>query len=391
MITLPKISLLPEGDIAGLAVSDKSAPPGESFLTLLSQALPGPGDGKPLDLDALTRGTQKLALEPDAIAEDTDAKALLEAMLAATDSQPNAAATVANVGDKIHSVKDDKPHNEQEMAALRALFAMLAHQQTTALTKESVSGQASATTTTAIATATGPLTKTLTDDARAELKSDDKTRTDTQAATAQAQPTAAIATQQPDAVQASGNADTLFNDAFASSPATPSVLQPSINNATTAATSTGVPLATPHTAVLNGKPGSAEWQHAFSQQIILMTRNGQQRAELRLNPEELGLVQISLKIDDSLAQMQFVSPHSYVRAALEAALPTLRTQLAESGIQLGQSDISSESFAGQQQGQPQHHGSRVGPSSVGHDEESQAAPARLQRLAQGDNAVDTFA
>lgn len=44
-----------------------------------------------------------------------------------------------------------------------------------------------------------------------------------------------------------------------------------------------------------------------------------------------------------------VSPHQHVRAALEAALPVLRTQLAESGIQLGQSNISGESFSGQQQ------------------------------------------
>lgn len=57
---------------------------------------------------------------------------------------------------------------------------------------------------------------------------------------------------------------------------------------------------------------------------------------------------ISLKLDDNQAQLQLVSPHSHVRAALEAALPMLRTQLAESGIQLGQSSISSESFAGQQ-------------------------------------------
>ena len=44
-----------------------------------------------------------------------------------------------------------------------------------------------------------------------------------------------------------------------------------------------------------------------------------------------------------------ISPHQHVRAALEAALPVLRTQLAESGIQLGQSNISGESFSGQQQ------------------------------------------
>ncbi len=41
-----------------------------------------------------------------------------------------------------------------------------------------------------------------------------------------------------------------------------------------------------------------------------------------------------------------VSAHSHVRAALEAALPVLRTSLAENGIQLSQNSVSSESFAG---------------------------------------------
>ena len=64
-----------------------------------------------------------------------------------------------------------------------------------------------------------------------------------------------------------------------------------------------------------------------------------------LTPQDLGQVHISLKLDDNLAQLQMVSPHSHVRAALEAALPMLRTQLAESGIQLGQSNISSGHLA----------------------------------------------
>lgn len=85
---------------------------------------------------------------------------------------------------------------------------------------------------------------------------------------------------------------------------------------------------------------------------------GQQSAELRLHPQDLGEVQISLKVDDNQAQIQMVSPHQHVRAALEAALPVLRTQLTESGIQLGQSNISGESFSGQQQAASQQQQSQ---------------------------------
>lgn len=394
MITLPKISVSPEGEIAGLAGSDKTAPNGETFLALLSQAMPGLGDGKTVDLDALAGGTPKLALKPGELTEDADAKTLLDAMLAGlnapVDGQADDTAAVARVTDKIHSVAEDKQLNEQNMAALSALFAMLPHQQTATLSQV----ESQATSTANIATVTSNLAKALAGDARADVKSDGKTRPETQNVSGQAQPTAAVAPQQHEAVQAASNADKLFNDANASSPTTPSALQPLVSSATAATTPTTAAIATPHTAVLNAQLGTAEWQHAFSQQVTLMTRNGQQSAELRLNPEDLGQVHISLKIDDNLAQMQFVSPHSHVRAALEAALPTLRTQLAESGIQLGQSDISSESFAGQQQqqGQPQQGGSRGGQFSfAGSGEESVAAPASLQRIARGDNAVDIFA
>jgi len=39
----------------------------------------------------------------------------------------------------------------------------------------------------------------------------------------------------------------------------------------------------------------------------------------------------------------FVSAHSSVRAAVEAALPQLRAQLAESGISLGNTSVGAES------------------------------------------------
>lgn len=146
--------------------------------------------------------------------------------------------------------------------------------------------------------------------------------------------------------------------------------------------------------VLSAPLGSGEWQQSLSQHITLFTRQGQQSAELRLHPEDLGQVQISLKLEDNHAQLQMISAHSHVRAALEAALPVLRTQLAESGIQLGQSSISSESFAGQQHAfsQQQHGASTPGQQTPLADDESElAVPASLQAAARGTGTVDIFA
>lgn len=118
------------------------------------------------------------------------------------------------------------------------------------------------------------------------------------------------------------------------------------------------PLASATTAtapLLNAPLGSGEWQQALGQQVLMFARNGQHQAELRLHPQDLGAVQISLRLDDNQAQLHMTAAHGQVRAALEAALPHLRTALAESGIQLGQSSIGSEAQSqwgnGQQQGQ----------------------------------------
>lgn len=149
------------------------------------------------------------------------------------------------------------------------------------------------------------------------------------------------------------------------------------------------------TANVRAQLGTADWQQNVSQHITLFTRSGQQTAELRLHPESLGQVHITLKVEDNLAQIQMASPHSHVRAALEAALPVLRTQLEENGIQLGQSNISSDGFAGQQQ-QPSSQQSFAARSDADgrenqDDNELLAVPAALQSSARGDNAVDIFA
>ena len=181
------------------------------------------------------------------------------------------------------------------------------------------------------------------------------------------------------------------------------------NALTSVASSSAAPLtmptasattSTPSTPMLNAQLGSDEWQQALSQQIVMFTRNGQQNAELRLHPADLGAIQISLKLDNDQAQINMASSHSHVRAALEAALPQLRNALAESGINLGQSQVSSDSFAQsqgfqQQQQQEARRDGQHGTFSLSQDDDSEitpiAVPAALQARILGTGAVDTFA
>lgn len=155
---------------------------------------------------------------------------------------------------------------------------------------------------------------------------------------------------------------------------------------------------TPSTPMLNAQLGSDEWQQALSQQIVMFSRNGQQNAELRLHPADLGAIQISLKLDNDQAQINLVSGHSHVRAALEAAIPQLRSALAESGINLGESQVSSDSSAQGQSFQQQQETRRDGQHgrfSLAQESDTDitpiAVPAALQARVNGNGAVDTFA
>jgi flagellar hook-length control protein FliK len=171
-----------------------------------------------------------------------------------------------------------------------------------------------------------------------------------------------------------------------------------VSSTSTLTTSTATTSTTPSTPMLNAQLGSNEWQQALSQQIVMFSRNGQQNAELRLHPEDLGAIQISLSLDKDQAQLSMVSSHSQVRAALEAALPQLRSALAESGINLGQSNVSSDAFAQSQNYSGQQEGRRDGQHgsfTLSQDSDNEitpiAVPAALQARASGNGAVDIFA
>ncbi|WP_434525126.1 flagellar hook-length control protein FliK [Photorhabdus asymbiotica] len=157
-------------------------------------------------------------------------------------------------------------------------------------------------------------------------------------------------------------------------------------------------LSSASTPLLNAQLGSEEWQQQLNQQIMLFNRNGLQQAELRLHPQELGALQIRMSVEDNQAQLHLASAHSHVRAALEAALPGLRHALAETGIQLTQSSISSDNATPWQQ--EQRSGSQNSGSGKGHN--ANTSPESLSatettinltphQLASARGGVDIFA
>ncbi|HDS6504838.1 TPA: flagellar hook length control protein FliK [Enterobacter asburiae] len=411
MITLQQL-LMSDSDLSGGTQTGKGTDGAQDFFSLLAGALSdatGKGKDAPLTLADLKAAGSKLSK----VAEDAKGDTTLQAKIADLLSRQTAlngdeTSPVTSLdtlvsglvplskGDALKTLnaansKDDGKSelSEEELAGLSALMAMLPHQQQTTASRAAGSEGVSATSTLNSAMlSNGAGQPSL----NASAGSHDKAQSATPYQNQVKNHEPALQGNAPatPAVAAAAEKQELASSSSSSSSPTATLAPIMSSHATsqTAATVASAP-------VLSQPLGTHEWQQSLSQHITLFTKQGQQTAELRLHPEDLGQVQISLKLDDNQAQLQMVSAHSHVRAALEAALPVLRTSLAENGIQLAQSSVSSESFAGQQQSssQQQHQASRSG-NTGGFNEESDEllpVPAALQSAARGNSAVDIFA
>lgn len=411
MITLQQL-LMSDSDLSGGTQTGKGTDGAQDFLSLLAGALSdatGKGKDAPLTLADLKAAGSKLSKVAQDAKGDTTLQAKIADLLSrqpALNGDETSPVTSLDTlvsglvplskGDALKTLnvangKDDGKSelSEEELAGLSALMAMLPHQQQT--TASRVAGSESVSATSTLNSATLSQNGAGQPSLNAPPGSHDKAQNSMpyQSQVKNNEPALQGNAPATPAVAAATEKQELASSSSSSSPtATLAPIMSSHATSQTAATVAPAP-------VLSQPLGTHEWQQSLSQHITLFTKQGQQTAELRLHPEDLGQVQISLKLDDNQAQLQMVSAHSHVRAALEAALPVLRTSLAENGIQLAQSSVSSESFAGQQQSssQQQHQASRSG-NTGGFNEESDEllpVPAALQSAARGNGAVDIFA
>ena len=397
MITLPNLAVS-DANLTGAETAAKTTGSPEDFLALLAGALtqlPGTGGEKiaqlaneevdtPHSLKTPAQSLTQWLMQQDAASTTSDvdlttagdAQTLLSSLAAHLKGELKAGKESAKASDSDDKTAESKL-SDDELKSLNALMAMLP-----------VTPQIQPATSTAVPTQASDALNTLTaslgrSGGKAEgfvdVKGTPASQVQTDARALPADSAFVIPAQKAEAESAP-------------SPAAPtSTLTPVTAQTVTPAAAS----AAAATANIHAQLGTPDWQQNVSQHITLFTRQGQQTAELRLHPESLGQVHITLKVEDNLAQIQMASPHSHVRAALEAALPVLRSQLEDNGIQLGQSNISSDGFAGQQQqSSSQYAFASRGEAGAadGQDEgDVLAVPAALQSAARGDNAVDIFA
>lgn len=104
------------------------------------------------------------------------------------------------------------------------------------------------------------------------------------------------------------------------------------------------------------------WERTLGHQLNWMVSNRVQEAEIRVNPPDLGPLEVRVSLHHNQTSVTFFSHEAAVREAIESALPRLREMLDGQGISLSQAQVSDQSLARQQSGSGEQafQGSRNG-------------------------------
>ena len=79
---------------------------------------------------------------------------------------------------------------------------------------------------------------------------------------------------------------------------------------------------------------SAEFKEQFARQVAGVVVQGQDRAEIRLTPAELGPIRIRVSLNADDAALDISAAHAATRAAIESSMSTLKQMLADHGLRL---------------------------------------------------------
>jgi len=131
-----------------------------------------------------------------------------------------------------------------------------------------------------------------------------------------------------------------------------------------------------------------KWADSMAERVVWMANQRTQSAEIRLNPANLGQLEIKLSLNDEQASVAINVQNAQVREAVETALPRLREILAESGIQLQDASVSDQREQSQQPQEQDIH--TAGDDDAGQLEQEMGFPSHVSLIERA-GGVDFYA
>ncbi len=133
---------------------------------------------------------------------------------------------------------------------------------------------------------------------------------------------------------------------------------------------------------------SPDFAQAFAVQVSVLVQDGVQRAELHLNPADMGPVSVRIVVDGTQARIDFGADTLATRQAIAAGLPELASALRDAGMTLQGGGVS------QHARDPQRDGGSGDPSAAARapwrDDDPRPAPVLRQRTVVA-GGVDLYA
>ncbi|NPA71872.1 MAG: hypothetical protein GXO35_03465 [Gammaproteobacteria bacterium] len=132
-----------------------------------------------------------------------------------------------------------------------------------------------------------------------------------------------------------------------------------------------------------------QWGQALGQRVVFMANSNLQQAQITLNPEKLGHIQVVLQLDkDNQMNVSLTAQNGTTREAMESALPKLREMLEQAGVTLGSMDVSDERQFSESKEEQGAQG-QTNLSADSNDEPSEEE--HLTTIKTTDNIVDYYA
>ena len=139
------------------------------------------------------------------------------------------------------------------------------------------------------------------------------------------------------------------------------------------------------TISLDTPVGHSRWGLDFNQRVQWAVNQSVSGAQIRLNPQHMGPVEVKIQLQNEQLSISFTAQHGATREAIDAALPRLREMLSEQNVNLVDVDVSQHSFAEQGEKQASTTDDKLGQVSEAEQEGSlfdqpEAAPRHYEGL-----------
>ena len=132
-----------------------------------------------------------------------------------------------------------------------------------------------------------------------------------------------------------------------------------------------------------------QWSKQFSEQVMWLGQQGIKNATIKIHPEELGPIEISIKMINDSASVSIISHSQQVREMIDQSVSRLHTMMAEQGLNLSEFNVNSDE--GTRQFAKQHEGSSQEEVVYLDETEEEALLTPVKNKTKPQGVIDYFA